>query len=363
MIRTELVTAVEEPGAPSIEPPDPEERDRAADERDRAADQRDHVADRRDRVADRRDGAADQRDAENRSTRARREAAADRRAASEDRRAGTGERAQARRDRDSARADRAASARERECARVDDLTGAYLRGAGLVELECEVARARQTEQPLVLAFVAVDRLKAVNNSRGRAAGDRLLLEVAETLREALRSYDLLIRYADDEFVCVISGLSMAAAKKQLGLVSAALADAPERGSITVGLAELGPGDSPDDVVARADAVLDRQDQQRSGDAAARVWECGQIVVDVGTRSVTMAGSPVPLTGTEFRILEVLVRNRTLVVPKGQLLGEVWGYEADDHLLQVHMGSLRRKLEAHGPRMVHTVRGTGYVLRP
>ena len=77
----------------------------------------------------------------------------------------------------------------------------------------------------------------------------------------------------------------------------------------------------------------------------------------------MAGSPVPLTGTEFKILEVLARNRTLVVPKGRLLGEVWGYEADDHLLQVHMGSLRRKLEAHGPRVVHTVRGTGYVLRP
>lgn len=347
------MTAVEESGAPSIRP---EERDRAADQRDRAADQRDHAADQRDR-------AADQRDALNRSTRAWPEAAFDRRGASEDRRAGAGERTQARHDRDSARADRGASAREREHARFDELTGAYLRGPGLVELESEVARARKAQQPLVLAFVAVDRLKVISNSRGRAAGDRLLLEVVETLREPLRSYDLIIRYADDEFVCAISGLSMAAAKKQLALVSAALADGPERGSITVGLAELGPDDAPEDVVARADAVLNRQDQQRSGDAVARVWECGQIVVDVGTRSVTMAGSPVPLTGTEFKILEVLVRNRTLVVPKGQLLGEVWGYEADDHLLQVHMGSLRRKLEAHGPRMVHTVRGTGYVLRP
>ena len=232
-----------------------------------------------------------------------------------------------------------------------------------MELESEVTRARKTQQPLVLAFVAVDRLKAINDSRGRAAGDRLLLEVVETLREALRSYDLIIRYADDEFACVISGLSMAAAKKQLALVSAALADGSERGSITVGLAELGPDDAPEDVVARADALLNRQDQQRSGDAAARVWECGEIVVDVGTRSVTVAGSPVPLTSIEFKILEVLVRNRKLVVPKTQLLGEVWGYEADDHLLQVHMGSLRRKLEAHGPRVVHTVRGTGYVLRP
>lgn len=52
-----------------------------------------------------------------------------------------------------------------------------------------------------------------------------------------------------------------------------------------------------------------------------------------------------------------------MVPKGQLLGQVWGYDADDHLLEVHMSSLRRKLEAYGPRLIQTVRGTGYVLRP
>jgi DNA-binding response OmpR family regulator len=50
------------------------------------------------------------------------------------------------------------------------------------------------------------------------------------------------------------------------------------------------------------------------------------------------------------------------VPNSQLLGEVWGYDASDHVLQVHISSLRRKLEAHGPRIVETVRGTGYVLR-
>jgi DNA-binding response OmpR family regulator len=95
---------------------------------------------------------------------------------------------------------------------------------------------------------------------------------------------------------------------------------------------------------------------------AQVWESGDLVVDEGARSVTRAGSPVPLTAIEFKLLGVLVRNRTRVVPKGQLLGQVWGYDADDHLLVVHMNSLRRKLEAHGPAMIHTVRGTGYVLR-
>ncbi len=103
--------------------------------------------------------------------------------------------------------------------------------------------------------------------------------------------------------------------------------------------------------------------RRSGHAVAQVWECSDLVVDEGARSVTRAGSPVSLTATEFKMLGVLIRNRMRVVPKGQLLGQVWGYDADDHLVEVHMSSLRRKLEAHGPRLIHTVRGTGYVLRP
>ena len=79
--------------------------------------------------------------------------------------------------------------------------------------------------------------------------------------------------------------------------------------------------------------------------------------------MTRAGFPIPLTATEFKLLVELGRNGTVVVPKSQLLGEVWGYDADDHVLAVHMSSLRRKLEAHGPRMVHTIRGSGYILRP
>ncbi len=102
--------------------------------------------------------------------------------------------------------------------------------------------------------------------------------------------------------------------------------------------------------------------RRSGRAVSQVWECGDLMVDEGTQSVTRAGAPVALTSTEFKMLGVLVRNRTRVVPKGQLCGQVWGYEADDHLVEVHMCSLRRKLEALGSRIIHTIRGTGYILR-
>jgi diguanylate cyclase (GGDEF)-like protein len=283
------------------------ERDSAADNRDQAANQRDQAGKVRDKAASHRDQAADDRDqaaeqfegsagagittdSRNRSARARREAAFDRTRASHDRRAGATERDQAQLDRDTAiadrragaversqaevdrdmaLADRSASASERIVASVDGLTGVYLRRAGIAELARDLARARRSEQPLTVAFVDVDRLKSINSLRGYAAGDRLLLEVAQALRDKLRSYDLIIRYGGDEFVCAISGLNLADATKRLGLVNAALAEAPGHGSVTVGLAELQPDDSLEDLVARAEADLDQARQEQRHVPSAR----------------------------------------------------------------------------------------------
>ncbi|MFN2506600.1 MAG: response regulator transcription factor [Acidimicrobiales bacterium] len=86
---------------------------------------------------------------------------------------------------------------------------------------------------------------------------------------------------------------------------------------------------PEELSWRVRAVL-----RRAGIAVAQVWECGDLLVDEGTRSVTWAGEPVPLTSIEFTLLSVLIRNRTRVVPKAQLLVQVWGYEGADHLLEV-----------------------------
>jgi diguanylate cyclase (GGDEF)-like protein len=134
-----------------------------------------------------------------------------------------------------------------------------------VELEREIARARRTEQPLTLAFVDVDGLKAINDSRGHAAGDRVLLDVANALRATLRSHDLVIRYGGDEFACVIAGLDSAEATKRLNLVHAALAEAAEPASITIGVTGLQPTDSTQDLLARADAALyrGRSESQRN----------------------------------------------------------------------------------------------------
>ncbi len=106
-----------------------------------------------------------------------------------------------------------------------------------------------------MVFVDVDSLKSVNDSQGHAAGDRVLLDVANALQYTLRSCDVIIRYGGDEFVCVMQGMTIAQAEKRFGHVNEDLATRPEHSSVTVGLTQMEPGDSPEDIVARADAAL------------------------------------------------------------------------------------------------------------
>ena len=136
-----------------------------------------------------------------------------------------------------------------------------------MELGREVSRARRTGQTLVLAFVDVVGLKAVNDSCGHARGDEVLRVVADSLRAHLRPYDVVVRYGGDEFVCVLAGLELFEAARRLAAVNADLADRPERTSVTIGLSELGGAeDSLERLIGRADDALYRQRHQggRSG---------------------------------------------------------------------------------------------------
>jgi diguanylate cyclase (GGDEF)-like protein len=249
------------------------DRVRASQDRHAAAGERDEAErDRRSARADRRAGAGERADAQR-----------DRDSALNDRRAGAGERGNAWLDRDTALADRGAGANERSAAELDRetamadrgasavelehsshdaLTGAYLRGAGFAELERDIGRARRDDQPLVLAFVDVDGLKAANDTQGHAAGDRMLRAVADALRAKLRAHDLIIRYGGDEFVCAVSGLHADEAAARLRLVNVALAALPEHASVTVGIAEMASDDQPDDLIARADAALYSERERR-----------------------------------------------------------------------------------------------------
>jgi diguanylate cyclase (GGDEF)-like protein len=227
------------------------DRDTAESDRDAGADERNWAErDRETASADRGAGALERTRSE-----------ADRATALADRGAGAGERADAGIDRTTAFADRGASAQDRAYSSLDDLTGAYLRDAGFQELDREIARVRRSQEPMIVVFADVDGLKAVNDCQGHAAGDQLLVEVATAFRATLRAHDLVIRYGGDEFVCAISGLTMAAATQRLTNVNAALLRASGGGSVTIGMAELQPADSAADLVARADAALYRERQR------------------------------------------------------------------------------------------------------
>ena len=114
-----------------------------------------------------------------------------------------------------------------------------------------------------------------------------------------------------------------------------------------------------ELLARVHALL-----RRAGRLSSAVWQLGDLVIDGGARKVFRSGQQLDLTRTEYELLAVLAKHSGNVLSKVQLLTQVWGFDAYDvNLVEVHMSSLRRKLEATGPRVIQTVRGVGYVLRP
>jgi DNA-binding response OmpR family regulator len=112
-----------------------------------------------------------------------------------------------------------------------------------------------------------------------------------------------------------------------------------------------------EVVARVNALLRRMGRMQS------MLVVGDLVVDPQAATVRRGSAEITLTATEFKLLCYLAEHRGKVVTKTQILSAVWGFDAyDPNLVEVFVSALRRKLEANGPRLLHTVRGLGYVLR-
>ncbi len=102
---------------------------------------------------------------------------------------------------------------------------------------------------------------------------------------------------------------------------------------------------------------------RAGGAARTVRQVGPMLLDVGSHTVAISGVAIALTPLEFAILARVADRPGIVVTKRQLMVDVWGYEHDTpNLVEVHVSALRRKLEASAPRLLHTERGVGYVVR-
>ena len=252
------------PGTPEQVDPVGDVRDRRAEDRDQRAEVQDQESETRDERGEARDQRAEARDEAAVSDRggqsvgqraeARDEAASDRAEALSDRRGAANDRLQAADDREAAASDRVISARERAISSIDDLTGAHRRDAGTLELERELARAKRTGQSLVLAFIDVDGLKERNDLLGHAAGDQLLRDTVHCLRTQLRSYDLIVRFGGDEFVCALFDMSTSEATLRFAAINADLKETSS-GSITVGLTELRSDDTLEGLIARADDAL------------------------------------------------------------------------------------------------------------
>ena len=119
----------------------------------------------------------------------------------------------------------------------------------------------------------------------------------------------------------------------------------------------------EELLARLRALLRRTGPEESSESA--VMTFADLTLDPGTREVHRGKRAISLTRTEFALLEMLIANPRRVLTRSRILEEVWGFDfpTSGNALEVYVGYLRRKTEAEGePRLIHTVRGVGYVLR-
>ncbi len=119
--------------------------------------------------------------------------------------------------------------------------------------------------------------------------------------------------------------------------------------------------SLEELIARLRNIL-----RRSGavDEPSARLQFSDLTLDEDTREVTRAGHQIELTATEYRLLRYLLLHPRRVLTRAQLLDHVWSYDfgGDARVLETYISYLRKKIDVHGPPLVHTVRGVGYALR-
>ena len=123
----------------------------------------------------------------------------------------------------------------------------------------------------------------------------------------------------------------------------------------------------EELLARVGSLLrrTRSEARKAAEKDQTRLQFEDLVMDTSTRDVTRGGRAISLTRTEFALLHLLLQNPRHVLARQTILAEVWGYDfpTSGNALEVYIGYLRRKTEAGGEsRLIHTVRGVGYVLR-
>ena len=120
--------------------------------------------------------------------------------------------------------------------------------------------------------------------------------------------------------------------------------------------------SIEELLARIRAALRKKTSQKKEET---LLSCGSLTVDISRHRVTREGKEIELTGREFSLLQYFLENKTIVLTRDQLLEKVWGYEylGETNVVDVYVRYLRGKIDdGFEPKLLHTVRGVGYVLR-
>jgi two-component system OmpR family response regulator len=119
--------------------------------------------------------------------------------------------------------------------------------------------------------------------------------------------------------------------------------------------------SLEELIARIGAIL-RRTGRAERDSSKLTFD--SLELDDDTHEVKRHGKPVDLTVTEYRLLRFLMLNPRRVLTRSQILDHVWNYDfgGDSRVVETYISYLRKKIDAEGPPLIHTVRGVGYSLR-
>jgi two-component system, OmpR family, KDP operon response regulator KdpE len=217
------------------------------------------------------------------------------------------------------------------------------------------------DDPLVVRLLRLHLDKAGYRVRSAATGQQAIDDSVEELPN-LVILDVMLPDLDGYEVC--------RQLREFSLVPVILLTAKGEQVDKLRGFELGADDyltkpfAPQELLARVRAVL-RRSQQAAEPTSRALLHCGDIVVDLVRRRVTVRGEPVKLTPTEFRLLEQLAVNAGKVLPHAQLLTQVWGseYRDDRDYLWAYVRRLRLKLEANPDQPVHirSEAGFGYLM--
>ena len=219
----------------------------------------------------------------------------------------------------------------------------------LLVVNCEPNAGRALEEALVLegfdVILATDDVAAVELVQ-RTEPDAAIVDVAEP---------------DTKGVALCRGLRAARPRLPLLMLGAGDAVVAQTGGLAAGA---------DDYIAKPFVLVElvtriRGLLRRKTGVGSEVMRFADLVLDPTTHEVLRSGERIELTLTEFTLLELFLKHPREVLSRGDIFTTVWGFDfgSSSNSLNVRIGHLRQKLEAGGrPRLIHTVRGVGYVLR-